>query len=110
MQYTNMFDAIFDAFVWAMEREGVKDVSMVVSETGWPSAGNGDLTTPEIAAMYNGNFVKRVRSGKGTPKRPNCGIDGFIFATFNENEKPVGTEQHFGLYEPTDLKPIYQLF
>ncbi|KAG2300036.1 hypothetical protein Bca52824_036508 [Brassica carinata] len=110
MQYTNMFDAIFDAFVWAMEKEGVKDVSMVVSETGWPSAGNGNFTTPEIAAMYNGNFVKHVRSGKGTPKRPNCSIDGFIFATFNENEKPAGTEQHFGLYEPIDMRPVYKLF
>ena len=110
MQYRNMFVAIFDAFVWAMEKEGVNDVSMVVSETGWPSAGNGNLTTPEIAAMYNGNFVKHVGSGKGTPKRPNCSVTGFIFATFNENQKPVGTEEHFGLYEPTDLKPIYKLF
>ncbi|CAA7059021.1 unnamed protein product [Microthlaspi erraticum] len=110
MKYSNIFDAIFDAFVWAMEKEGVKDLSMVVSETGWPSAGNGDFTTPEIAATYNGNFVKHVRSGKGTPKRPHCRIDGFLFATFNENQKPAGTEQHFGLYEPTDMKPIYKLF
>ncbi|XP_010454338.1 PREDICTED: probable glucan endo-1,3-beta-glucosidase BG4 [Camelina sativa] len=106
--YSNIFDAMFDAFVWAMEKEGVKDLPMVVSETGWPSAGNGDLTTPEIAG--NGNFVKHIASGKGTPKRPNNGIEGFLFATFNENQKPVGTEQNFGLYNPTDMKPIYGLF
>ncbi|EOA38146.1 hypothetical protein CARUB_v10009618mg [Capsella rubella] len=108
--YSNMFDAIFDAFVWAMEKEGVKDLPMVVSETGWPSAGNGNLTTPEIAGTYNRNVVKHIVSGKGTPKRPNIGFDGYIFATFNENQKPAGTEQNFGLYNPTDMKPIYKLF
>ncbi|CAE5972252.1 unnamed protein product [Arabidopsis arenosa] len=107
--YSNMFDVIFDAFVWAMEKEGVKDLPMVVTETGWPSAGNKNLTTPEIASMYNGNFVKHVESGKGTPKRPNNSINGFLFATFNENQKPAGTEQNFGLYY-TDMKPIYKLF
>ncbi|VVB16992.1 unnamed protein product [Arabis nemorensis] len=108
--YSNIFDAIFDAFVWAMEKEGVKDLSIVVSETGWPSAGNGELTTPDIAAKYNGNFVKHIKSGKGTPKRPNSSMDGYLFATFNENQKPTGTEQNFGLYDPIDMKPIYKLF
>ncbi|CAN8243893.1 unnamed protein product [Cochlearia groenlandica] len=108
--YSNMFDATFDTFVWAMEKEGVQDLPMVVSETGWPSAGNGDYTTPDIAAIHNGNFVKHIVTGKGTPKRPNRGIDGFLFATFNENLKPAGTEQNFGLYNPTDMKPIYKLF
>ncbi|KAG2313930.1 hypothetical protein Bca4012_064564 [Brassica carinata] len=109
--YSNMFDAMFDAFVWAMEKEGVKeDLPVVVSETGWPSAGNGEFTTPDIAATYNGNFVKHVVSVKGTPKRPNSGVDGFLFATFNENQKPPGTEQHFGLYDPVDMKPFYKLF
>ncbi|EFH61955.1 hypothetical protein ARALYDRAFT_899139 [Arabidopsis lyrata subsp. lyrata] len=108
--YSNMFDVIFDAFVWAMEKEGIKDLPMVVTETGWPSAGNGNLTTPYIASMYNSNFVKHVESGKGTPKRPNNSINGFLFATFNENQKPAGTEQNFGLYYPTDMKPIYKLF
>ncbi|CAN8252451.1 unnamed protein product [Cochlearia groenlandica] len=110
MIYSNLFDAIFDAFVWAMEKEGVNGLSIVVSETGWPSAGNGYLTTPEIAAMYNGNFIKHVESGKGTPKRPNIKIEGYLFATFNEDQKPAGTEQNFGLYNPVDMNPIYKLF
>ncbi|CAN7038114.1 unnamed protein product [Brassica rapa subsp. trilocularis] len=107
--YSNMFDAMYDAFLWAMEKEGVEDLPLVVSETGWPSAGNGDLTTPLIASTYNRNFVKHIESGKGTPKRSNCSIDGYIFATFNENLKPAGTEQHFGLFEPTDMKPVYNM-
>ncbi|EOA18987.1 hypothetical protein CARUB_v10007632mg [Capsella rubella] len=109
--YSNLFDAMFDAFVSAMEKERMGDLPMVVTETGWPSAGNGDKTTREIAGTYNRNFVTHIRSGRGTPRRPNNGMDGYIFATFNENMKG-GTpdEQHFGLYNPTDMKPIYKLF
>ncbi|KAL1189102.1 putative glucan endo-1,3-beta-glucosidase BG5 [Cardamine amara subsp. amara] len=101
LSYTNMFDAIFDGFLWAMEKEEVRNVPLVVSETGWPSAGNGDKTTPALQYTYNGNFVKHVASGKGTPKRPNSRIDGYIFETYNENQKPDGIYQHFGLFDPT---------
>ncbi|KAG7551362.1 Glycoside hydrolase superfamily [Arabidopsis thaliana x Arabidopsis arenosa] len=111
MKYTHIFDASFDAFVWAMEKEGVMDLPMVVAETGWPSAGGKvKFTNPHLAGTYNRNFVKHVESGKGTPKRPNSSIDGYLFATFNENQKPAGTEQNFGLYNPTNMKPIYKLF
>ncbi|XP_019090072.1 PREDICTED: probable glucan endo-1,3-beta-glucosidase BG4, partial [Camelina sativa] len=110
MKYTNLFDAIFDAFVWAMKKEGVMDLPMVVSETGWPSHGNGEMTTRYIASTYNRNFVKHVESGAGTPKRPNSSIEGYLFSTFNENQKPEGTEQNFGLYYPTNMKPIYKMF
>ncbi|CAL9222303.1 unnamed protein product [Arabidopsis halleri] len=67
--YSNMFYMIFDAFVWAIEKEGIKDLPMVVIETGWPCAGNGNLITPEIASIYNNNFVKHVESGKGPGHR-----------------------------------------
>ncbi|KAL9810993.1 putative licheninase [Arabidopsis thaliana] len=100
LKYSNLFDAIFDAFLWAMEKEGVKGLPLVVSETGWPSAGNGGMTTPALQYTYIGNFVKHVASGKGTPKRPNSRIDAYIFETYNENQKPVGIYQHFGLYDP----------
>lgn len=107
--YTNMFDAMVDAFFWAMEKLGVGDVDVVVSESGWPSDGNGNLTTPSLAATYNQNFVKRVSSMKGTPKRPDSFIEGFVFALFNENLKPAGVEQHFGLFYP-NMQPVYPLF
>jgi len=93
-----------------MEKEGVKGLPLVVSETGWPSAGNGGMTTPALQYTYIGNFVKHVASGKGTPKRPNSRIDAYIFETYNENQKPVGIYQHFGLYDPTETTPMYKLF
>ncbi|KAK1551434.1 hypothetical protein Q3G72_035495, partial [Acer saccharum] len=109
LSYYNLFDAMVDAFFSAMEKEGVSDVNVVVSESGWPSAGNGDFTTPQLAATYNRNFMNHVTSNKGTPKRPNAQIEGFIFATFNENRKPAGVEQNFGLFFP-NMEPVYPVF
>ncbi|XP_059635944.1 probable glucan endo-1,3-beta-glucosidase BG4 [Cornus florida] len=108
LSYSNMFDAIVDAFYWAMEKEGVSNVGVVVSESGWPSAGNGELTTPELAATYNKNFIQHIMTN-GTPKRPQDHIEGYIFAMFNENLKPEGTEQHFGLFSP-NMQPSYPVF
>ncbi|KAK2974968.1 hypothetical protein RJ640_009127 [Escallonia rubra] len=108
LSYQNLFDAIVDSFFWAMEKEGVTDVELVVSESGWPSAGNGKLTTPELAATYNKNFMEHVMKN-GTPKKPNSYIEGFIFAMFNENLKPDGVEQNFGLFYPT-MDPVYPIF
>ncbi|KAB1209481.1 Lichenase [Morella rubra] len=107
--YSNLFDAMVDAFYSAMERVGVTNVSVVVSESGWPSAGNGNFTTPALAATYNRNFVKHIAQKQGTPKRPNITIEGYIFAMFNENQKPEGVEQNFGLFYPRK-EPVYPVF
>ncbi|XP_052198343.1 probable glucan endo-1,3-beta-glucosidase BG4 [Diospyros lotus] len=106
LSYQNLFDAVVDSFYWAMEKLGVSDVGVAVSESGWPSAGNGNFTTPELAGTYNRNFIKRIGSNIGTPKRPGAHMDGFVFAIFNENLKPAGTEQNFGLFDPS-MNPVY---
>ncbi|KAF8037352.1 hypothetical protein BT93_B0306 [Corymbia citriodora subsp. variegata] len=109
LSYSNLLDAILDAFYWAMEKEGVASVAVVVAESGWPSAGNGNFTTPQLAQTYNKNFVKKILAKKGTPKRPYHYLEGFIFAMFNENQKPPGVEQNFGLFYP-DGTPVYPVF
>lgn len=51
-------------------------------------SGVSDLPLVMMSAFqytYNGNFVKHVSNGEGTPKRPNSRIDGYIFETYNEN-------------------------
>ncbi|XP_054806194.1 probable glucan endo-1,3-beta-glucosidase BG4 [Prosopis cineraria] len=108
--YTNMLDAMIDAFFWAMEKVGVNNVGVVVSESGWPSGGNGEITNPTMAATYNKNFAKRITTQNGTPKKPDAVIPGFIFAMFNENQKPAGVEQNFGLFIPTSRQPVYPVF
>ncbi|MQM13926.1 hypothetical protein Taro_046852 [Colocasia esculenta] len=108
LAYNNLFDAVVDATYAAIERAGQPGVKIVVSETGWPSGGNGDLTTPANAATYNNNAVKHAVSGNGTPRRPGGGIEVYLFAIFNEDQKPGGVEQHFGLYNP-DITEVYHV-
>ncbi|KAI9112352.1 hypothetical protein K1719_016549 [Acacia pycnantha] len=50
--YSNMLDAMIDSFFRAMEKVVIADVDVVVSESGWPSDGNGDLITISMAASY----------------------------------------------------------
>jgi hypothetical protein len=110
LNYTNMYDAQLDAVYSAMKKLGYEDVDIVVAETGWPSA--GDPTQPEVnlqnALSYNGNLVKHVNSGKGTPLMPNRTFETYIFSLFNENLKPSTSERNFGLFKP-DLTPVYDV-
>ena len=68
-QYYNLFDAGVDAFHAAIEKVNAGNVSLVISETGWPSAGNDPYTSKEIAEVYNTNLVNHVTKN-GTPRRP----------------------------------------
>ncbi|KAJ8767456.1 hypothetical protein K2173_017500 [Erythroxylum novogranatense] len=107
LNYYNLFDAMVDAFYSAVERFGVTDIKLVVSDTGWPSDGNGNFTTKELASTYNKNVINHVVTNV-TPKRPGTEIETFIFALFNEDQKPPGVEQNFGLFYPT-LEPVYDV-
>ncbi|KAK1280877.1 hypothetical protein QJS04_geneDACA004932 [Acorus gramineus] len=87
---------MYDAAVWAVEKAEGKGLNVCVSETGWPSGGNGASTTPGTAAAYVNNFYKLNMNGPGSPKSP----DAYVFALFNENQKPTGVEQNFGVFYP----------
>lgn len=98
--YHNMFDATVDAVHAAMEKllgGESGGVNLVVSETGWPSAG-GEAASVENARTYNQNLVDHVR--KGTPRRP-WKVETYLFAMFNENLKEGGVEQNWGLFYPS---------
>jgi hypothetical protein len=106
--YTNMFDAILDAAHAAVDKAGAQGLELVVSETGWPSGGGAMGATVENAAAYNNNLVRHVTAGTGTPRQPGKAVETYLFAMFNENQKPEGTEQHFVLFQP-DMTPVYQV-
>uniref|UniRef100_A0A7N0REK0 Uncharacterized protein n=1 Tax=Kalanchoe fedtschenkoi TaxID=63787 RepID=A0A7N0REK0_KALFE len=105
--YTNILDAMVDALYSALDGIGTSNVSVIVSETGWPSSG-GSYASISNAQEYNNNLVKLVGSGKGTPKRPSTEREAYIFAMYNENLKPTGIENHWGLYYP-NLKEVYHV-
>ncbi|KAK1268026.1 hypothetical protein QJS04_geneDACA005020 [Acorus gramineus] len=104
LEYTNMFDATVDAFVAALEREGFGELEVVVTETGWPTAG-GVGADVEKARRYNGEIVKRVLGGVGTPRRPSAPVEVFLFGLFDENGKGGEEfERHFGIFHSNGEK------
>lgn len=111
LHYDNMLFAQVDAVYSAMGPTYNKRVLIQVSETGWPSKGDDDEAgaTPDNAKKYNGNLIRLASQGRGTPMRPNCDLNIFIFALFNENLKPGPTsERNYGLFKP-DGSPAYSL-
>lgn len=96
-----------DAFIAALDKNGGENVTLVVSETGWPTAGNEPYTSAENAQVYNQRLVDKMKQA-GTPRRPSQKFDIFIFAMFNENKKPVGIEQNWGIFYP-NMNPVYPL-
>ena len=132
--YDNLFHATVDAVYAAMEKLLAKSSSspisgelkseatpgVTVSETGHPTAnkkprlqsvrdgeGGGDPSSVENARIYNTNLMRAVK--KGTPKRPGVPIETYIFAMFDEDEKPGPEyERHFGIFRPNQ-QPKYPL-
>ncbi|KAG8085384.1 hypothetical protein GUJ93_ZPchr0010g7704 [Zizania palustris] len=102
--YQNLFDTTVDAFYTAMSKHGGSGVSLVVSETGWPSAG-GTAASPANARIYNQNLINHV--GRGTPRHPG-GIETYLFSMFNENQKDYGVEQNWGLFYP-NMQHVYPI-
>ncbi|XP_050230263.1 glucan endo-1,3-beta-glucosidase-like [Mercurialis annua] len=105
LNYLNLFDAIVDSLHSSLENVGAAQVPIVVSETGWPSAGGSEAESNiGNAYLYNSNLVRHVLSSRGTPKWPGKAIETYLFAMFNENLKGGdAVEQHWGLFYPNKM-------
>ncbi|XP_043692642.1 glucan endo-1,3-beta-glucosidase 12-like [Telopea speciosissima] len=111
LRYFSLFDAQIDAVFAAMSALKYDDLGMMVTETGWPSKGdeNEKGASEENAAAYNGNLVRYVLTGGGTPLRPKTDIEVYLFALFNENKKPgPSSERNYGLFYPNEEK-VYDI-
>ncbi|KAH7860109.1 hypothetical protein Vadar_009449 [Vaccinium darrowii] len=111
LRYNSLFEAQIDAVFAAMNALQFNGVKLVVTETGWPSKGDQNEAGANAAnaAAYNGNLVRRVLTGAGTPLRPNETLNVFLFALFNEDQKPGPTsERNYGLFYPNEEK-VYDI-
>ncbi|VVA17540.1 PREDICTED: glucan endo-1 [Prunus dulcis] len=111
LRYLSLFDAQIDAVFAAMSALKYDDINMVVSETGWPSKGDENEVgaSLENAAAYNGNLVRRILTGGGTPLRPKADLTVYLFALFNEDRKNGPTsERNYGLFFPNERK-VYDI-
>lgn len=137
LRYSSLFDAQLDAVysaidnvqqqvassngaVGTMLRGRRRHVPVVTGESGWCSYCPQSVgASMENAQAFNNNLAKRAHFGSassssslavvsdGTPARPDADISVYIFALFNENQKPAD-EQNFGLFYPSG-KPVYQV-
>lgn len=109
--YTNVYDLLLDAVFSSMKKLGFGDVEIAVGEVGWPSQCDPGLShcTVDNARWHNLNIMRKASSGVGTPLMPGRKFETYIFALFNENQKPGSiAERNFGLFRP-DLSPVYDI-
>lgn len=113
LTYTNLLDQMLDSVIFAMAKLGYPNIRLWICETGWPNSCDYDQIGGSIynAATYNRNLVKKLTAKPplGTPARPGVVLPTFIFALYNENEKPgPGTERHWGLLYPNGSS-VYEI-
>ncbi|KAL0928000.1 hypothetical protein M5K25_002231 [Dendrobium thyrsiflorum] len=113
LHYTNLFDAMLDAAQFALRSLNFSHIPIVVTETGWPSAGDPKIepfATKDNADTYNSNLIKHVLFDRaGTPLVPEQTASVYIYKLFNKDQRPgPESEKHWGLFYGNGM-PVYLL-
>lgn len=106
LTYTNVFDAKVDSVYSALEKVGGSSLDVVVSKTGWPTAGR-DGANIENAWNHNNGLINHVLK-TGTPKRPQKFVETYINNLFDETNKKYEVDKHRGIFW-NSKQPKYQI-
>lgn len=107
--YNNVLDANHDTLVWALQKNGYGNLSIIIGEVGWPTDGDKNANL-NYAQQFNQGFMNSIIAGKGTPLRPGP-MDAYLFSLIDEDAKsiePGNFERHWGLFY-FDGQPKYAL-
>ncbi|XP_062098473.1 glucan endo-1,3-beta-glucosidase 5 [Humulus lupulus] len=107
--YQNVLDANHDTLVWALQKNGFGNLSIIIGEIGWPTDGDKSATV-QLAQRFNQGFMSRYNAGTGTPMRSGP-MDVYLFSFIDEDHKsiqPGNFERHWGIFY-FDGSPKYQL-
>ncbi|XP_049937183.1 glucan endo-1,3-beta-glucosidase 5-like [Nymphaea colorata] len=97
--YSNVFDANHDTLIWALQKNGFGNMSVIVGEIGWPTDGDKNAN-PQYAQRFNQGFMKHISQGQGTPMRSGP-VDAYLFSLIDEDDKsiqPGNFERHWGIF------------
>ncbi|KAL3498177.1 hypothetical protein ACH5RR_040909 [Cinchona calisaya] len=107
--YSNVFDANHDTLVWALQKNGIGNLSIIIGEVGWPTDGDRNANV-QYAQKFNQGFISHISGAKGTPMRPGP-VDAYLFSLVDEDAKsiqPGNFERHWGVFN-YDGTPKYNL-
>ncbi|CAI9771661.1 unnamed protein product [Fraxinus pennsylvanica] len=107
--YTNVFDANYDTLIWALQKNGFDNLSIIVGEIGWPTDGDRNANN-RLAQRFNQGFMSHISGNRGTPMRPGP-VDAYLFSLIDEDAKsiqPGNFERHWGIFY-FDGTPKYNL-
>lgn len=105
--YTNVFEFMYDSFVWALIKFNAPNLKVMVGQVGWPTDGYL-LGNVSVAERFFQGLLPYVASDKGTPLRPGAPIDTFVHALTDENRLPHQFMRHWGIYR-SNGKPKFKI-
>ncbi|KAK2377115.1 O-Glycosyl hydrolase family 17 protein [Trifolium repens] len=96
VRYRNLFDIMVDAVVSSMAFAGYETIPVIVTETGWPSAGNELDANSGYAEIYLRGLVKHLKSGAGTPLLKDGVKAVYLYELFDKD----GSGRNWGILYP----------
>ncbi|PIN20074.1 Glucan endo-1,3-beta-D-glucosidase [Handroanthus impetiginosus] len=107
--YTNAFDFVHDAFVWALIKAGFPDMEIIMGQVGWPTDGFPGANASTAERFFKG-LLPYVASNKGTPMRPGAPIHTYVHCLTDENKMPYyyPFARHWGIYR-SNGEPKYKI-